>query len=117
LSKAFDTHLAAAGMACRLTPHNTLQANGIAERLNRTLLERVHTLTHTSGLPKSLWGEALWHVAWLKNRTATWALDGKTPYEAMYGQSPDLSDLRRWGCTTWVRDADGSKLNVRACEV
>jgi transposase InsO family protein len=116
LSKAFDAHLAAAGTARRLTPHDTPQANGIAERLNRTLLERVRALTHTSGLPKSLWGEALRHAAWLKNRTATRALDGKTPYEAVYGQSPDLSDLRRWGCTTWVHNADGSKLDVRARE-
>jgi hypothetical protein len=76
------------------------------------LLEQVCTLTHTSGLPKSLWGKALWHMAWLKNRMATQALDGKMPYEAMYGQSPDLSDLQRWGCATWVHDADGSKLDV-----
>jgi Reverse transcriptase (RNA-dependent DNA polymerase) len=112
LSKAFDAHLAAAGTARCLTLHDTLQVNGIVEQLNRTLLERVHALTHTSGLPKSLWGEALRHVAWLKNWTATRALDGKTPYEAVYRQSPDLSDLRRWGCATWVHDADGSKLNV-----
>jgi hypothetical protein len=117
LSKAFDAHLTAAGTACCLTPHDTLQVNGITEQLNRTLLERVCALTHTSGLPKSLWGEALRHMAWLKNRTATRALDGKTPYKAMYGQSPDLSDLWRWGCATWVHDADGSKLDVRMCKV
>jgi transposase InsO family protein len=112
LSKAFDAHLAAAGTVRCLTPHDTPQVNGIAERLNRMLLERVRTLTHTSGLPKSLWGEALRHTAWLKNQMATQALDGKTPYEAVYGQSPDLSDLRRWGCATWVHNADGSKLDV-----
>jgi Reverse transcriptase (RNA-dependent DNA polymerase) len=72
---------------------------------------------HTSGLPKLLWGEALRHAAWPKNRTATRALDGKMPYEAVYGQSPDLSDLWRWGCATWVHNADGSKLNVCVCKV
>ena len=116
LSKDFDAHLAAAGTARRLTPHDTPQLNGIAERLNRTLLERVRALAHTSGLPKSLWGEALRHATWLKNRTATRALDGKTPYEALYGQPPDLSALRRWGCTVWVHDPNGSKLDVRARE-
>ena len=85
LSGAFDKHLAAAGTTHRLTPHDTLQLNGMAEQLNRMLLERVHALGYTSGLPKSLWGEVLRHATWLKNWTATRALDGKTPFEVLYG--------------------------------
>ena len=84
LSKEFDQHLAKAGMARKLTTHNTPQLNGIAEHLNQTLLERIRTFTHTGGLPKSLWGEALRQANWLKNWTATHALDGKTPFEALY---------------------------------
>ena len=41
LSAAFSAHLAAAGTARKLTTHDTPQLNGIAERLNRTLLERI----------------------------------------------------------------------------
>ena len=63
--------------------HDTLQLNGIAEHLNCTLLERIHAFTHSSGLPKSLWGEVLWHVTWLKNQTATHALDSKMPFKAL----------------------------------
>ena len=40
---------------------------------------------HMSGLPKSLWGEALRQAIWLKNQTATCSLDGKTPFEVLYG--------------------------------
>jgi hypothetical protein len=116
LSKAFDQHLAQAGTARKLTTHDTPRHNGIAERLNRTLLERIRAFSHTSGLPKSLWGEALRHATWLKNRTATRALDGKTPFEALYGRPPDLSALRIWGSTVLVHDASGSKLNPRARE-
>jgi transposase InsO family protein len=116
LSEAFDKHLKQAGTARKLTVHDTPQLNGIAERLNRTLLERIRAITHTSGLPKSLWGEALRHATWLKNRTATRSLDGKTPFEALYGRPPDLSALRTWGCPVWVHDPTGSKLSVRACE-
>ena len=114
LSGEFDMHLAAAGTACKLTPHDTPQLNGVAERLNRTLLERIRAFTHKSGLPKTLWGEALRHAIWLKNRTATRALDGKTPFEALYGRPPDLLNLRLWGCPVWVHSADGSKLDVHA---
>jgi len=91
LSKAFDEHLAAAGTARRLTTHDTLQLNGIAEWLNQMLLERVCALQHKAGLPKMLWGEALRHATWLKNRMATCALDTKTPSEALFGTPPDLS--------------------------
>jgi len=47
-----------------------------------------------SGLPKMLWGEGLRHATWLKNHTATYTLDGKTPYEVLFGCSPNLSELK-----------------------
>jgi hypothetical protein len=116
LSNAFNEHLAKAGTARKLTPHDTPQLNGVAERLNRTLLERMRAATHTSGLPQTLWGEALRHATWLKNRTATRALDGKTPFEALYGRPPDLSALRTWGLPVLVHSTGGSKLHARAHE-
>jgi hypothetical protein len=116
LSKDFDEHLAAAGTARQLTTHDTLQLNGVTERLNRTLLERIRALQHASELPKMLWGEALCHTTWLKNRTATRALDNKTPFEALYGTTPDLSEVQPWGCKVWVHDDNRSKLDVHARE-
>ena len=90
----------------KLTVHDTPQLNGIAECLNRTLLERIRAITYMSGICKSLWGEALRHATWLKNRMATRTLDGKTPFEALYGQLPDLSacayGVVLFGCTTPV---------------
>ena len=91
LSKEFDQHLRESGMVRKLTMHDTPELNGVAEHLNYTLLEHICTFTHSSGLPKLLWGEALRHATWLKNRMATCALNGKTPYEALYGQAPDMS--------------------------
>ena len=116
LSKAFDEHLAAAGTAWRLTTHDTLQLNGITKWLNRMPLERICALQHASGLPKMLWGEALHHATWLKNWTATHALDNKTPFEALYRMTPDLSDVQLWGCKAWVHDDKWSKLDTRARE-
>jgi transposase InsO family protein len=112
LSKVFDQHLAAAGTAQKLTTHDTLQLNSIAERLNRTLLERIRAFAHMSGLPKTLWGEGLRHTTWLKNQMAMHALDGKTPFEVLFGVPPNLSGLHLWGCPVWVHDATGLKLDV-----
>jgi len=101
-------------MARKLMTHDTPQLNSVTERLNCTLLEQMHALTHMSGLPKSLWGEALRQATWLKNRTAMRALDGKMPFEALFGCPPDLSTLQTWGTPVLVHNATGSKLDTRA---
>ncbi|CAA7262723.1 unnamed protein product [Cyclocybe aegerita] len=91
--KEFVVHLKAHGTARKQTVHDTPAQNGVAERRNRIIMERVRVLLHSSGLPKFLWGEAARHVVWLLNRTSTKAVDGKTPYEAAFGKKPDLREV------------------------
>ena len=113
----FTAFLNSQGTERRLTTHDTPQHNGVAESLNRRLLERVRALLHHSQLPKNLWGEAIHFVVWLKNRTSTRAL-GKTttPYEQLYGSKPDLGGVPEWGQRIWVHQDSGSKLDGRAAE-
>jgi transposase InsO family protein len=113
LSDAFSEHLAKAGTVRNLTVHDTPEHNGVAERCNRTLLERVRAMLHSSGLPRFLWGEAVKHAVYLKNRTATRALVNKTPFEMAMGKKPDLTNLHVWGCKVWVHSQGGSKLDGR----
>ncbi len=54
-SKEFQDYLKSRGTEMKLTVHDTPQHNGIAERRNRTILERVRTSLHASGLPRFLW--------------------------------------------------------------
>ena len=92
--------------------HNTPEYNGISERLNRMLLEQMRALLHLSKLPKNLWGEAINHDIWLKNRTPTQALpDGKTQYEMLYGKKPNLRNLHEWGNQVWIHTLEGTKLD------
>ena len=116
LSGEFSKHLQEKGTIRHLTVHDTPQQNGIAERLNRTLLEHTRAMLHAAKLPNVLWGEAVMHAVWLKNRTSTKALDGKTPHEMLTGVKPDLADLREWGSKIWIHTPDGSKLDGRAKE-
>ena len=113
LGKEFIMHLKSAGTTQKLTVHDTPQHNGVAERLNRTLLERACAMIHDSGLPRFLWGEAVRHAVWLKNRTPTKALQGATPLEVATGKLPDFSRLRPWGSKVWVRTEGGDKLGGR----
>ena len=116
LSDTFNAHLTATGTAHKLTVHDTPQLNGVAEHLNCMLLEQIRAFAHGSGLPKLLWGEALHHAVWLKNCTATCALNSRTPFKALYSHLPNLSCLHSWGCHVWVHDPDCSKLDVRVRE-
>jgi hypothetical protein len=110
-------YLKSKGTVQKLNVHDTPQQNGVAERRNRTIAERIRALLHASGLPKNLWAEAARHVVWLLNRTTTKAVEGMTPFEAAFGKKPDLKDVREWGEKVYVRlEKKGLKLGGRVRE-
>lgn len=51
-------------------PHNP-QNNGTAEKMNRTLLDKMRTMLIDANLPERFWGEALITATYVKNRTPT----------------------------------------------
>lgn len=101
VNKAMDAYLRGKGVAHQTTTRYTPEQNGAAERLNRTLMERVRAMLEESGLPKELWGEAVRTAAYLKNRSPT-SKRTKTPWELFYGKKPDVSRLRVFGATAYA---------------
>ncbi len=77
------------------------EQNGSAERLNRTLLERVRAMLSDSGLPKSLWAEAVVTACFIRNRSPVSTRD-KTPWELFFGKKPDVSAMRVYGARAYV---------------
>ena len=71
---------------------------------------------YATDLPKFLWMESIQHAAWLKNRTTTYQLNGKTLFEMLFGKKPDLSDLPEWGAKVWVLKEECGKLDAKADE-
>ena len=114
LSAEFTKYLKSKGTECRVTVHDTPEHNGVAERLNRTLVERVCAMMYASGMLKSLWGEAVMHATWVKNCTSTCQLGKKTPYEMLYQKKPNLENILVWGCRVKVHDTSGMKLDMQA---
>jgi len=112
----FTAFLQSQGTERRLTTHDTPQHNGVAESLNRRLLERVRAVLYYSKLPKNLWGEAIHFITWLKNRTTTQALGKITPYEKLHKSKPNLGGVPKWGQRIWVHQDSGSKLDRHAAE-
>ena len=58
-SNNFSSYLRKEGVRHELTIPNTLQQNGVAKRLNRTLVETAHTGLSGAKLPKKIWAKAL----------------------------------------------------------
>jgi hypothetical protein len=77
------------------------EQNGVSERANRTILERVKAIISEGKLDKRLWMELGQTVVYLKNRSPTTAVP-TTLYEAWHGVRPDLSHLRIPGSTAYI---------------
>jgi transposase InsO family protein len=96
----------------------TPEQNGVAERVNRTICERIRAILAETKLPKELWAELACAVAHLKNRSPTSALKGKTPYQALYGKKPDVSQFVAIGTKAFVHTTKKKtkKLDSRSVE-
>lgn len=101
------------GIARHHTVVRTPQQNGVAERMNRTLIERVRCILSHSGLGKKFWAEAASTACYLVNRSPHSSLDGKIPEEVWSGNQVEYSNLKIFGCLAYVHVTDG-KLDPRA---
>lgn len=101
-SNSFQAHLKACGIRHELTIPKTPEQNGVAERLNRTLVETTRAMLLDAKLPHKFWAEAISTATFLRNRSPTSAVEGTTPHQAWYGQKPRVDHLRVFGCVAYV---------------
>jgi len=64
----FQEWLRSRGMHHEITNANILQENGVAEHLNRTILEMMRTMMHKSDLPRNLWLFVVQYIQEILNR-------------------------------------------------
>ena len=117
VSTDFQEYLKSKGIQHELTVPYSPQQNGIAERMNRTLMESARSMMLHANLPNRFWAEAIATAAYLRNRSATAALeDGVTPYEKWHDRKPNLKHLRVFGCAAFahVPDCNRRKLDGKA---
>jgi len=89
------------GIIHQTTAPYSPQSNGIAERKNRTLKNMVNAMLVSSGLPMTLWGEAVLTAAKILNCIPQKDSE-KTPYELFKGRVPSYAYLKVWGCLAKV---------------
>ncbi|KAE8679209.1 Retrovirus-related Pol polyprotein from transposon TNT 1-94 [Hibiscus syriacus] len=101
-SEEFDDFCKKEGIKRQFTVVNTPQQNGVAERMNRTLLERTRVMLRDAGLEKSFWAEAVNTACYLVNRAPSTAIELKTPMEMWTGKPVDYSNLHVFGSIVYV---------------
>ena len=101
-SRNFDEYLKQKGITRQLTVPNNPAQNGLAERMNRTIVESARSMMFHSNLSVNFWAEAVNTAVYLKNRSPTTALDGITRYECLFNRKPDVAHLRVFGCIAFV---------------
>ena len=105
------------GIRHKLTVPHSPEQNGVAERMNRTLMETARSMIAHAGLSDCYWAEAVATAVYLRNCVPTMAFNKKiTPYERWYGRKPDLSHLKVFGCMAYahVSDVKRTKLDKKA---
>jgi hypothetical protein len=90
------------GMEVQLTAPYSPSQNGVAERMNRTLVELARAMIVGSNLPEFLWENAVAHAAYIRNRSYTTAISEKTPYEGWNREKPNIAHLREFGAPVWI---------------
>lgn len=89
------------GIGRHLAVPRTPQQNGLAERFNRTILDKVRCMLSNANLPKTFWGETVNTAAYLINQCPSTTLNFKTPQEVWTGKPPSLNHLRVFGCAAF----------------
>lgn len=102
INKNISDLLKSSGIIHQTTVPYTPQQNGVAERLNRTLVEKAKCMLLNAKLSKQYWAEAVQTAAYLLNRTPTKSLLYKTPEEMWSGIKPSVKHLHVFGCEAMV---------------
>jgi transposase InsO family protein len=115
LSREFINYCKSEGITHQLTMARTPQQNGVAERRNRTIIERACSMGSASQCPGFLWTELVNTATYLINISPTRSNNGNTPDQLYYQTLPRVDHLRIFGsiCYLHVLKESRSKLESK----
>ncbi|KAK2997449.1 hypothetical protein RJ639_025454 [Escallonia herrerae] len=106
------------GIIRHFSVKRTPEQNGVAERMNKTLLERARCMRLNADLPKSFWAEAVNTACYLINRSPSSAINHRVPEEVWSGKQVNFSAMKFFGCPAYVHlhNEERSKLDPKSKE-
>ncbi|KAL4383727.1 hypothetical protein GQ457_15G024680 [Hibiscus cannabinus] len=111
----FEKYCKSYGIRFEKTPPKTPQLNGVAERMNKTIEERVRSMLSNAQLSKSFWGEAVKTATKIVNHSPSSALDGEIPEQVWRGKNVSYEHFKVFGCRAFVHipKDERSKLDAK----
>lgn len=109
----FKDHLTKNGILSQLMAPRTPQKNGVAEKRNHTLLDKMRSMLSYSSLPTSFWGYAVQTEVSILNIVPSKSIP-KTPLELWNGRKPSLRHVCIWGCPAHVLKGKIGKMEPRS---
>lgn len=91
-------HLQELGIFHRFSCPHTSEQNGLVERRHRHIRETGLTILNMASVPFSYWYDSFYTACYLMNRVPSTSVHNSSPYEALFGISPDYTSLRVFGC-------------------
>jgi Reverse transcriptase (RNA-dependent DNA polymerase)/gag-polypeptide of LTR copia-type/GAG-pre-integrase domain len=115
VSESLNGWFAEKGIVHDFSVAHTPQQNGVAERVNQTLMNMIRAMMLQYKSYPPLWGEALMYATRIKNCTLNKKL-GMTPHEALNGKVPSVTNFRTFGCLVYARvaECDRAKLDPKS---
>lgn len=119
-SKRFKSLCEKDGIQIQYSVPYTPQLNGVAERMNRTLVEKVRSMIADARVERIFWGEAIYCATFVLNRSPCRAIQSVvTPFELWMGTKPDMSKVRVFGAPAYahVPDQLRTKLDAKSLKM
>uniref|UniRef100_A0A2N9EW40 Integrase catalytic domain-containing protein n=1 Tax=Fagus sylvatica TaxID=28930 RepID=A0A2N9EW40_FAGSY len=111
-SNEFENYCSEYGIRHEKTVPGTPQHNGVAERINRTIVEKVRCMLRMAKLPKSFWAEAVQTACYLINRSPSVPLDFDIPERVWTGEDASYAHLKVFGCKTFAHVPKEQRLKL-----
>ena len=113
VGKEFKRYLMSQQIDHEETDAESPEQNGVAERLNRTLMDKARVMVAHTGLSKRFWAEVVNTANYHHNRSPCQSFRGHiTPYESWHGKKPDIAHLGTFGCIAYARIPDRKRTKL-----
>lgn len=115
INKNLQDFLKKYGIRHQTTVPHSPQQNGVAERANRTIVEKARCMLLDAGLDQRFWAEAVNTAVYLKNRSPTKAVRDTVPESKWSNKKVNMTHLRTFGCLAYALAEKRQKFDAK-CE-